>query len=394
MAAIWAARTCAAARVVVLEGARKHGTKILIAGGGRCNVTNEVVTPDDFAGSSRNSIRKVLGRFDVARTIAFFVDLGVELKREEYGKLFPVTDRADTVLRALVATLGDAGATLLHPRRVTSVERAPGGFAITGDWGSVESARVILATGGRSLPSSGSDGGGYEIARSLGHTLTPTFPALVPLLLADGHPLRALAGVSAPVTLTVRSASGKGLVTCAGSLLCTHFGVSGPAVLDVSRHLAAAALNDAATLVCDWLPMSKAEDLDAELRGDGAGTIMGRLRGRLPERLARALCERARVDPSLPASRLSRDARRQLVRTLKEDVLDVRASRGWNFAEVTAGGVPLSEIDPTTMQSRHCAGLYLCGEICDVDGHIGGFNFQWAWASGYVAGSAAAAGLS
>jgi predicted Rossmann fold flavoprotein len=149
-----------------------------------------------------------------------------------------------------------------------------------------------------------------------------------------------------------------------------------------------------AALVCDWLPPVDADELDARLRSDGAGSLLARLRGRLPERLARTLCECAGVDAAQPASRVAREARRMLVRTLKEQRLDVRGDRGWNFAEVTAGGVPLAELEIATMHSRRCPGLYVCGEICDVDGRIGGFNFQWAWASGFVAGSAAAASLS
>jgi predicted Rossmann fold flavoprotein len=392
MAGISAARRAPTARVVVLEGARKLGTKILIAGGGRCNVTHEAVRAEDFAGSSRGAIRKVLGRFDVERTIAFFAELGVALKREETGKLFPTTNSARTVLQALRTALADAGAELLHPRRVERVTYADGAFAVEGEWGALEAVRVILATGGRSLPSSGSDGGGYTIAAALGHGLTrDVFPALVPLVLPEAHPLRALAGVSTDVTLTVCARSGKHLTSCRGSLLCTHFGVSGPAVLDVSRHLAAARTADkGAHLVCDWLPDVASEQIDDELQAPGPGAVLGRLRGRLPERLARALSEEAGVDCGQPASRLVRDARRALVRTLKRYVLPVVSDRGWNFAEVTAGGIPLVELELSTMESRRQPGLYVCGEVCDVDGRIGGFNFQWAWASGYVAGTSAA----
>jgi predicted Rossmann fold flavoprotein len=394
-AAIWAARNAPAARVTVLEGARTLGAKILVSGGGRCNVTNESVCADDFCGSSRHAIRKVLSRFDVTRTITFFAELGVGLDRESGGKLFPSTNRARTVLDALLAALSAAGAELRHPARVLSITPADDAFLIAGEWGSLGARRVILATGGRSLPRSGSDGAGYDIARALGHrTSEPITPALVGLRLADGHRLRGIPGLTSPARLTVGSATGRSLASCTGAVLCTHFGVSGPAVLDVSRHWNAVhATSPNARLRCDWLPALAAGDLDAELRAPGAATLLGRLRRWLPERLARALCEEAGIDPSLAVSRLARDARKAVIRAIKELSLPVCGDRGWNFAEVTAGGVPLAELDLASLESRLCPGLHLCGEICDVDGRLGGFNFQWAWASGYVAGCGAASRL-
>jgi len=393
MAGLWAARTAPDMRVVLLDGARKLGAKILVSGGGRCNVTHEIVRAEDFNGSSRPAIRKVLSRFDVPRTIELFADLGVALKREETGKLFPVTDDARTVLRALTEAVSGAGAIVRHPRRVRAVRRENGRLHIGGEWGAIEASRVILASGGKSLPKTGSDGSGYGIARGLGHEPTKhLFPALVPLMLPRGHVLCSLAGVSAPVTLTVRTTSRKPIAACAGSLLCTHFGLSGPAVLDVSRHWHAARLTDGTgiELVCDWLPAATAEALDSALRVPGRGTVLGRLRGSVPERLARMLCAESAVDHDTQASRLARDDRKRLVLALKEMDLPVTGDRGWTHAEVTAGGIPLAQLDLATMESRVCPGLHLCGEICDVDGRIGGFNFQWAWASGYVAGTGAA----
>src|SRR5438445_764428 len=174
MAALWAARTDPSRRVVLLDGARVLGAKILVSGGGRCNVTHHHVDETAFAGSTRAAIRKVLRRFDVARTVAFFRELGVELKREETGKLFPVTDRARTVLDALVGAVRTAGVELRHPWRVTTAERESDGFRLASGAGeTLRAARVLLATGGMSLPKTGSDGGGYALARTLGHSLTP-----------------------------------------------------------------------------------------------------------------------------------------------------------------------------------------------------------------------------
>jgi len=391
MAAIWARRSDRSLRVVLLDGARTLGAKILVAGGGRCNVTHHAVDETAFAGSSPKAIRKVLRRFGVAETIAFFRDLGVALEREETGKLFPTTDRARTVLDALLGAARDAGVEILHPWRVESVTRVADGFRLAsagGPGGALEARQLVLATGGRSLPKTGSDGGGYALARGLGHNLTErVFPGLVPLTLPGGHMLRELSGLAAPATLEVRAGSGRRLKAFTDATLCTHFGVSGPAVLDVSRYWIAARLEDpAASLVANWIPSESAPAVDAALRDLGAGTPVRLLSRWMPERLARALCVEAGVDPSVPGHQLTREARRALVRAATEMPLPVSGDRGFNYAEVTAGGIPLAELNLDTLESRVCPGLFVVGEICDVDGRVGGFNFQWAWASGYVAG--------
>jgi len=285
-----------------------------------------------------------------------------------------------------------AGVELRHPWRVAAVGRDGEGFALTSATGDVMSGRrVVLATGGRSLPKTGSDGGGYALATALGHTLTPRiFPGLVPLVVAGRHFVRQLSGLSVPAALEVRSASGRKRAEISGSLLCTHFGLSGPAALDISRHLIDARFDDpASALIVRWLPEHTAETLDRALREAGSGTAGGFLQARLPERLARALCAEAGVDPSTPLGRLPRESRRVLAHAVAEMAIPIVGDRGYAFAEVTAGGVPLRELRLDTLASRVCPGLSLCGEICDVDGRIGGFNFQWAWASGYVAGTSA-----
>ncbi|HEU4365196.1 MAG TPA: NAD(P)/FAD-dependent oxidoreductase [Candidatus Krumholzibacteria bacterium] len=393
MTAIQAARA-GARDILVLDGARKLGAKILIAGGGRCNVTHDVVDEKDFAGSSRHAIRKVLQRFDVNATAAFFRGIGVDLKREETGKLFPTTDSARTVLNALLVEARAQGVEIAFPRRVRAIERAEEGFVVSGEWGAVRAARVVIATGGRSIPKSGSDGFGYELVRGLGHTITPVVtPGLVPLTLPRGHFLCGLAGVTIDAALELRSGTGKRLVAFTDSTLLTHFGMSGPSVLDLSRYYLLEIVADPrAAVFANFLPGVEAPDFDRVLQSLAARTVSGLLRERLPERLARSLCDHAGVDPATRGDRLRRDERRALVAAVCELKLPVTGSRGYGFAEVTAGGVPLSEIHLETMESRVCPGLYLCGEICDVDGRIGGYNFQWAWSSGFVAGAALASG--
>lgn len=394
--------------VIALDGARTLGAKILVAGGGRCNVTHHRVDESAYAGSSRNAIRKVLRRFDVPQTVAFFESLGVTLKREDTGKLFPTTDSARTVLNALLDAARRAGVEIVHPWRVSKIERvgAPGGgggavgstavFTIHPADSALEpihARRIILCTGGKSLPKSGSDGVGHAIAKSFGHSITPrVFPALVPLLLPAGHVLTTLSGLTLPATLELRSATGKRLRAFTDSTLCTHFGLSGPSVLDISRYYTDE-LPNGGRLFISVLPSTTPEALDRDLQFLGRQTPLRFFSARVPERMARALCEFAGVDPVTPGANLTREQRRALVSAFTELELPITGDRGWNYAEVTAGGVPLDELHLDTMESRVCPGLHLAGEICDVDGRIGGFNFQWAWASGFVAGSAAAADL-
>lgn len=395
-AATWAGRTARASGrplvVVAVDGARKLGAKILVAGGGRCNVTHWKVTDADYAGSTQPAIRKVLRRFTVDDTVRFFADCGVDLKREDTGKLFPVTDSARTVLDALVTAASAAGAVLVHPARVTAIDASGDGFLVATEAGTVRAARVILCTGGKSLPKSGSDGTGFAIATGLGHSLTaPIVPALVPLVLPGDHWIRGLSGLTLPAEMVLLSPGGKRLRAFTGSTLCTHTGLSGPSVLDISRHWLVERANDPAVkLTINWLPGHSADDVERLLLSAAGRGPLAVLRERLPERLVRALCEAANA----PATGdLPRDARRRLVQCVTALPLDVVGDRGFTVAEATAGGVPLSEVRLDTLESRIRPGLFFAGEVLDVDGRIGGFNFQWAWASGFVAGSAAAAGV-
>lgn len=395
MAAIQAGRRTPGARTLVLDGARSPGAKILVAGGGRCNVTHFAVEAADFAGSSRNSIAKVLRELPVPATIEFFRGIGVLLKREPTGKLFPVTDQARTVLEALLRAAREAGVQLLYPRRVTKIARSAEGFVVAGDWGEVAASRVILAAGGQALPKSGSDGSGFALARALGHTTTATiFPSLVPLVVSAEHWLPRVQGIAVPARIEIRAGSGKRLASFRGDLLCTHFGLSGPVVLDASRHfLAARQADPQARFVVAFLPDADPGNLGAELANLGRRSLGRWLAEKLPDRLADALLASAGLDPGANALRLKKEERQALLRALTEQEIPVVGDRGFVHAEATAGGIPLDQVRLESMESRLCPGLHLCGEILDVDGRIGGFNFQWAWASGTVAGRAAAAAL-
>lgn len=417
MAAITAGRAATGARVVAFDSAKKIGSKILVAGGGRCNVTHTAISESAYSGSSRNAIKKVLRRFDVSQTIAFFQELGVELKAEDTGKLFPTTDDAHTILEALLAACEKAGVRIEHPFRVQSVQPTADGFKIDFDPATphapVLAKKLILAAGGKSLPKTGSDGHGYSIAKALGHTLTPRIiPALVPLTVQSDHPLLALSGLAIPMTLQVTASSGKKLTSYTNSTLCTHFGLSGPGPLDISRHLQHAQLDDSgSSLNLNVLPGRTTEELDSFLTAAGNVSVLNAVRrfhkspptrtlddiaegvdlkADLPERIIRALATLAGSDASAPCHSLTRENRRRLAAAFTNLKIPVTGTRGFTYSEVTAGGIPLSELHLDTLESRLSKSLYICGEILDVDGQIGGYNFQWAWASGFISGIAAA----
>ncbi len=249
---------------------------------------------------------------------------------------------------------------------------------------------VIVATGGLSVPNTGSDGLGLKVVERLGHTVHPTYAALTPIT-AEPAPFAQLAGVSLPVTLTART--GELTATATGGFLFTHHGYSGPVVLDVSHVVVRSRTGRAspARILVRWTRLGEKE-WESALRPQGSRTVAGALRAELPDRLARALLDRAGVDPARVLSELRRDERLRVIETLVRGELPWTGDEGYKKAEVTGGGVSLSEIDPRTMESRKHPGLFLCGEMLDAFGPIGGYNFLWAWATGRAAGLGAAAG--
>ena len=418
--AIFAARAAPHLRVRCFDGARRVGAKILVSGGSRCNVTNRVVTERDFWGGSSRVVRNVLRAFPAERAAAFFEELGVRLHEEEDGKLFPDSNRSRTVLDALLNETAAHGVTIETGRRVTGVLRTEEGFELSIDSETITARAVAIATGGRSLPKTGSDGTGYDLVRRLGHGYVETTPALAPLVI-DGDSYVRLAGVTHRAMLSLR-VNGRIATRLEGSLLWTHFGMSGPVVLNMSRHWHRAVLDGArragpfertdharragpfgpaahsVVVVMNLIPGESFESLETwwleQERERPRAQVTTILATRVPSAVADAWLSVAGIGSDMTMAHLARDDRRRLLHALVETPLTVVDSRGYGYAEVTAGGIPLDEIDPATMQSRVCPGLFLVGEILDVDGRLGGFNFQWAWSSGWVAGHAIARRLS
>jgi predicted Rossmann fold flavoprotein len=393
-AAIFTRRFHPSRSVVVLDGARAPGAKILVSGGSRCNVTNASVDERDFWGGSRPIVRRVLRAFPVEDTVAFFREIGVALHEEAGGKLFPDTNRARDVLDALLREADRVGVVIASDRRVHEVATDASGFRLATAGGPLAARRVVLATGGRALPKSGSDGAGYEFARRLGHTIVAPTPALVPLLLDSADLVhQRVQGVAHDVELAVR-VDGAVAIRLTGALLWTHFGISGPVVLNASRHWLRAELDGrTVALTANVCPGRQFDDVDADWQRvaleSPKSSVQTTLAAIVPASVAAAFTHQLAIDGATTLAHLSRDDRRRLVRALVEWPLPVTGSRGYTYAEATAGGVALSEIDAATMQSRVCPGLSIVGEVLDVDGRIGGFNFQWAWSSGFVAGRAA-----
>jgi predicted Rossmann fold flavoprotein len=382
----------AGADVVLLERTADGGRKILISGGGRCNILP--ARPDEarfVTASSPHTLRNILRGWPHREQVAFFErELGLRLvEEEESGKLFPATNRARDVRDGLRRLAEARGARFVPRAPVTDLVPHGRGWRLAlADAEPVEADRVVVATGGLSVPQTGSDGTGLVILRRLGHAIHPTHPALTPIT-AEPHPFAGLSGVSLRVAITARDGARE--ARAEGGFLFTHRGYSGPAVLDVSHvpvRCRAEGRRDA-TLTVRWTPLDEAA-WEAALRPEGTRTVAGALRREMPERLADALALQAGVPPATPLAQLRREDRLRLVAGLVRGTLPWTGDEGYRKAEVTGGGVSLAEVDPRTLESRRHPGLFICGEALDAFGPIGGYNFLWAWATGRAAGLGAA----
>lgn len=403
MAARLKGSSSVAPRVLLFDSRAKIGAKILISGGTRCNVTNREVTPKDYHGGYSHFVRHVLEAYSPEETIRFFNEIGVELVLEPSGKYFPTTHSGRTVLNALVAAVESSGASLRAGVRLTGAKKDPRGFHLEflmddGQKETVLARRLVLATGGLSYPETGSDGKGLAIAESLGHTIVRTAPALTPLL-TDDEDWKSLSGIALETSLSFYLDEKK-QAEVRGAMLFTHFGFSGPAALDISRHVACAGPDQKTRIEASFLPNHTGESLKKALEEVCREHPQQRIKTflheecGLPDRWVEVFLKKIDGDPDLPIKRLTARQRSGLVRFLLNYPLEISGVYGYKKAEVTAGGVELKEVNVGTMESRIVPGLYFAGEILDIDGRIGGFNFQWAWSTGTIAGRAAAKSLS
>ncbi|PCH82823.1 MAG: aminoacetone oxidase family FAD-binding enzyme [Planctomycetota bacterium] len=386
MAALWAARQ-EGVQVKLLEGSKKCGAKIVAAGGGRCNVLPAEVDASDFhTQGSPNVLKRLLKTWRLEDVKNFFDwDLQLPLAEAEAdGRIFPECQSGSKVRNNLVEAVENAGAEVLTGWRVESLDKDEYGFLLTASDGrKLHAKRVVLASGGSSVPATGSDGHGFRLATALGHKLNHPYPALVPLTTNDDD-FHQLSGVAVEVRWRA-ILNHKTVEERSRDLLFTHRGFSGPAILDASHW----AVRDKAAILVAWGDGSE-DEWSAHLNAKERRELGKALSDVLPRRLALALLEKTDLRPEMRCSNLSKGQRLRLIKNLTAFQLPINGNEGFKVAEVTGGGVRLEGVNPSTLESRATPGLFLCGEILDLTGRMGGFNFHWAWLSGRLAGTCAA----
>ena len=378
-------------RVILLEKGKKAGVKILMSGGTRCNITHDCDARGiiEAFGTNGKFLHSALAAFGPEDAVAFFEAEGVATKVEETGKVFPVSNKALDVLHALLRRLHRSGATLALAEAATGIAKTDGGFRVTTTQRELTCEYLVITTGGRSYPGCGTTGDGYAFAQQFGHTIVPTTPALVPLKV-DAAWVKELMGVTLPhVGLKIRDGE-KVLTTRAGSMLFAHFGLTGPAPLDVSRAVSGHPNPRSLTLEIDFLPGEPEAVIDEFLKTESLSAGKQLLAGILSRKITRRLADQLLALCGLPMDRtaaaFSKVDRQKLAAAVKRLAVPLAGTLGFEKAEVTAGGVSLGEVDSRTMESKLCPGLYLAGEVLDLDGWIGGYNFQSAWCTGWLAG--------
>jgi predicted Rossmann fold flavoprotein len=395
-------------KTVLLEKNRRPGVKILMSGGTRCNLTQNtdrrgIIKAFGTQGKFLHSALAILGPAELVRLVE---DEGVPTKIEETGKIFPASDKATDILRAFMQRLERSGAELMTDVAVTEINRGTDQFVVQAGERSWQGKQIILTTGGLSYPGCGTTGDGYAWAQAFGHTIVPTSPALTPLSTSAAW-VKELQGLTIPdmvLKVVVAPRASEATIAAAsrektkqgvlseqrGSFLFTHFGLSGPVVLDVSRAVTGSPRPMDFDLLCDFLPDINAEQLEQTFlqatANDGKKQLASLLATLLPKRLVEAVLSQANLAGEMKVAELPKTARRKLVEQIKRTIIPLAGYRGYEKAEVTAGGVSREEVDSHTMQSKLVPGLFFAGEILDLDGPIGGYNFQAAFSTGMLAG--------
>jgi hypothetical protein len=384
-------------KTILLEKNREPGVKILLAGGGRCNLTHATDARGVVAafGPTGRFLHSALAALGPPQIIELFEAEDVPTKVEPGGKVFPLSDRASDVRAALLRRLRQSGCTLAAAEPLLDLVQAGAGFRLITPRRSIQAAKVVLATGGQSYPACGTTGDSYRWAAALGHRIVMPHAALVPLT-SHAPCVRALQGITLPdVLLEVvagdpNPAAAAPLAGRRGAMLFTHFGLSGPAVLDVSHAVSGFARPETLLLRCDLLPDLPEAELDALLARrcavSGKRRVAALLDPWLPHRVGETLIALSGASADRPAAELAKSDRRRLVQTVKRMDIPLAGTMGFRKAEVTAGGVALDEVDSRTMQSRLVSNLYFAGEVLDLNGPVGGYNFQAAFSTGWLAG--------
>lgn len=393
VAAIAAARQGAA--VTILERNPRVGKKLLTTGNGRCNFTNIHANSQCYQGNNPEFVRIPFRNFSVQHTISYFEELGIAHKVEEAGKVFPMSDQASSVLDVLRYEMDQVGVTVVCDAYVVEIRRQNNIFTLSMEDGSVWQAdSIVLAAGGRAMPASGSDGNGFVLAQKLGHTIIDVFPGLVQLKLEASF-FKQIDGVKFVGTAELFH-KGTCIAKDRGDILFGNYGVSGPPILQVSRSAAQLLHeNKEAILKIIMLDTVSREELKARLttrwEQRPGKTAEFSLVGLINKRLIPVVLKEAGIgDSKRPVAALSAKERERIIDILTDWQFKITGTKGWPSAQVTAGGIATKEINPNTMESKLVKGLFLAGEIIDIDGQCGGFNLQWAWSSGYIAGLNAA----
>lgn len=393
LAALTAAQTGAA--VTLLERNQKVGRKLYITGKGRCNVTNNCSAQEVLTNVPRNGrfLTSAITRFPPAETMALFAELGVPLKTERGNRVFPQSDRAADIIDALFMALRRRRVSIVQDRAEHILLRDGQIYGVKGEHSTYNASRVVLATGGCSYPLTGSTGDGYAMAAELGHTILPPKASLIPLCVA-GNDCPRMQGLSLRnVSIKVKNRKGKAVYQEQGELIFTHFGLSGPLILSASAHMRDFE-KDRYTVSIDLKPALEEQTLDARLVREFTAqpnrAFHNVLENLAPRLLIPILVDRSGIPSDTPANAITKLQRRQLLELLKGLTFEISGPRPVEDGIITSGGVKVSEINPNTMESKIVQGLFLAGELIDVDAYTGGFNLQIAWSTGRAAGEAAA----
>ncbi len=381
--------------VTLLERNQKVGRKLYITGKGRCNLTNDCPADEVLRNVPHNSrfLTSAVTRFPPSAVKEYFTALGVPLKTERGNRVFPVSDKAADVIDALFMALRRARVAIVEDRAEHILVKGGQVVGVKAEHGSYDCDAVILCTGGASYPLTGSTGDGYAMAAELGHTILPSKPSLIPLV-TEGDECPRMQGLSLKnVSLKVKNRKGKAVFQEQGELLFTHFGLSGPLVLSASAHMRDFE-GDHYTVFLDLKPALDEQTLDQRLIReftDNANRAFHNVLDKLvPRLLIPILVERSGIPSDTPANSITKGQRRRLLELLKGLRFEISGPRPVEEAIVTSGGVKVSEVDPKTMASKLVQGLFLAGELLDVDAYTGGFNLQIAWSTGHAAGAGAA----